>query len=317
MSMSLLVAQRLALGVATLLVVSLLIFLGTEILPGDVATAILGQGATPELVAALRTRLNLDDPSYVRYVHWLGSMLVGDAGQSLVNQVDVSVTAMARATNSLILTASTAVVAVPAALLFGLISAANAGGRIDRVVSSVTVFLVSIPDFLVAVLLVMVFAVKLGWLPSIARIRPTYDFADWIRVLALPVATLTCAVLPHMVRMTRTAVLEVLATPAIEMALLKGIPRWRVLVIHALPNALGPIVNVVALNLAYLISGVVVVETLFNFPGLGRYMVDSVTLRDLPAIQICAMIFCASYVLLNLTADIVAILANPRLRYPR
>ncbi len=317
MSMSWLVTQRLVLGIATLLVVSLLIFLGTEILPGDVATAILGQGATPELVAALRTRLNLDDPGYIRYLHWLGSMLVGDAGRSLVNQVDVSTTAVLRAQNSLILTGATALVAVPTALFLGLLSAAYAGGKLDKAISSVTVFLISIPDFLIAVMLVMLFAVKLGWLPSIARIRPSYELMDWIRVLLLPVATLTCAILPHMVRMTRTAVLEVLTTPAIEMAMLKGLPRWRVMIIHALPNALGPVVNVIALNLAYLISGVVVVETLFNFPGLGRYMVDSVTIRDVPAIQMCAMIFCATYVFLNLVADVVAILANPKLRYPR
>ena len=317
MSMAMLVAQRLALGIATLLVVSLLIFLGTEILPGDVATAILGQGATPELVAALRARLNLDDPGYIRYLHWLASMLAGDAGRSLVNQVDIATTAMLRAQNSLILTTSTALVAVPTALFLGLLSAAKAGGKTDRIISAATVSLISIPDFLVAVLLVMLFAVKLGWLPSIARIRPSYDFFDWVRVLLLPVATLTCAIVPHMVRMTRTAVLEVLCTPAIEMAILKGLPRWRVLIVHALPNALGPIVNVIALNLAYLISGVVVVETLFNFPGLGRYMVDSVTIRDVPAIQMCAMIFCATYVLLNLAADVAAILANPKLRYPR
>lgn len=317
MNLPLLIVQRLAIGAATLLFVSVVVFIGTEILPGDVATAVLGQGATPELVEALRSRLHLNDPAHVRYLHWLGNMLVGDAGQSLVNRLDVSETAFARAKSSLILTGATAIVAVPLALVLGLIAAARPGGKVDRIISAISVFMISIPDFLLAILLVTLFAVKLGWLPSIARIRPSYDLLDWLRVLALPVTTLVFAVLPHMVRMTRTAVLEVLSTPAMEMATLKGLPRWRILAIHALPNALGPVANVIALNLAYLISGIVVIETLFNFPGLGRYMVDAVTIRDVPAVQFCAMLFCATYVLLNLMADIVAIVANPRLRYPR
>lgn len=315
--MSLLIAQRAAFGVVTLLLVSLLVFIGTEILPGDVATAILGQGATPELVAALRGQLRLDEPAYVRYFHWLGNVLTGDAGQSLVNRLDVSATALSRAQNSLILTCATAAVAVPLALLLGLIAAARPNGKTDGAISILAIFMISIPDFLLAILVVMLFSVKLGWLPSIARIRPSHGLFDWLRALVLPVMTLTFAVLPHMTRMTRTAVLEVMSTPAIEMATLKGLSRWRILVVHALPNALGPIANVIALNLAYLISGVVVVETLFNFPGLGRYMVDAVTIRDIPAVQFCAMLFCAAYVLLNLSADIIAIVANPRVRYPR
>lgn len=317
MNLPLLIVQRMAIGVATLLLVSVVVFIGTEILPGDVATAVLGQGATPELVEALRNRLNLNDPAHIRYLHWLGNLIVGDAGQSLVNKIDVSATAYARAKNSLILTGATALIAVPLALILGMTAASSPNGRVDRAISAVSVFMISIPDFLLAILLVTLFAVKLGWLPSIARIRPSYDLLDWLRVLLLPVTTLVFAVLPHMVRMTRTAVIDVLSTPAIEMATLKGLPRWRILVVHALPNALGPVSNVIALNLAYLISGIVVIETLFNFPGLGRYMVDSVTIRDVPAVQFCAMLFCAAYVLLNLMADLVAIVANPRLRYPR
>ncbi len=317
MKILLMIAQRVAIGFAILLLVSAVVFIATEILPGDVATAVLGQGATPELVAALHERLHLDDPAYLRYLHWLGNMLTGDAGQSLVNRTDVTATAFARAQNSLILTGATAIVAVPLALILGLIAAGRANSRLDRVISSTSVFLISIPDFLIAILFVMVFAVKLGWLPSIARVRASSDMVDWLRALALPVATLVISVAPHMIRMTKTAVSEVLSTPAIEMATLKGLPRWRVLAIHALLNAFAPIANVIALNLAYLISGIVVVETLFNFPGLGRYMVDSVNIRDVPAIQFCALLFCASYILLNLAADVIAILANPRLRFPK
>lgn len=317
MKILLMIAQRVAIGFAILLLVSAVVFIATEILPGDVATAVLGQGATPELVAALRERLHLDDPAYLRYFTWLGNMLTGDAGQSLVNRTDVTTTAFARAQNSLILTGATAIVAVPLAITLGLLAAGRANGRLDRIISSTSVFLISIPDFLIAILFVMVFAVKLGWLPSIARVRASSDTIDWLRALALPVATLVISVTPHMIRMTKTAVAEVLSTPAIEMATLKGLPRWRVLAIHALLNAFAPIANVIALNLAYLISGIVVVETLFNFPGLGRYMVDSVNIRDVPAIQFCALLFCASYILLNLAADVIAILANPRLRFPK
>lgn len=317
MSIPRLVAHRVMIGIATLLFVSLLVFVGTEILPGDVATAVLGQGATPQLVAALRLRLHLDDPSYVRYLHWLISMVEGDAGQSLVNRLNVSVTAFARAQNSLILTGATAALAVPLAMLLGLLAAARPNGRTDRAISAFSIVMVSVPDYLIAILLVSLFAVKLGWLPSIAMIRPSYTLFDWLRVLVLPVTTLVFSVLPHMARMTRSSVLEVMTTPAIEMATLKGLSRPRILFLHALPNALGPIANVVALNLAYLISGIVIVETLFNFPGLGRYMVDAVTIRDVPAIQFCAMLFCSTYVVLNLASDIVSILANPRLRYPK
>jgi peptide/nickel transport system permease protein len=317
MKILLMIAQRVAIGFAILLLVSAVVFVATEILPGDVATAILGQGATPELVAALRERLHLDAPAYVRYFVWLGHMLTGDAGQSLVNHTDVTATAFARAKNSLILTGATAVVAVPLAIVLGLMSAGKANGKLDRIISSVAVFLISIPDFLIAILLVTVFAVKLGWLPSIARVRASSDALDWLRALALPVTALVISVAPHMIRMTKTAVAEVLSTPAIEMATLKGLPRWRVLAIHALLNAFAPIANVIALNLAYLISGIVVIETLFNFPGLGRYMVDSVNIRDVPAIQFCALLFCGSYILLNLAADVIAILANPRLRFPK
>ena len=317
MSILSLVAQRVVVGIATLLFVSLLVFIGTEILPGDVATAVLGQGATPELVAALHVRLHLDDPSYVRYLHWLLNMAEGDAGQSLVNRLNVSTTALARAQNSLILTGATAALAVPLAMLLGLVAAARPNGRMDRAISALSIVMVSIPDYLIAILLVSLFAVKLGWLPSIAVIRPSSTLINWFRALVLPVATLIFSVLPHIARMTRTSVLEVMTTPAIEMATLKGLSRHRILFLHALPNALGPIANVIALNLAYLISGIVIVETLFNFPGLGRYMVDAVTIRDVPAIQFCAMLFCATYVVLNLASDIVSILANPRLRYPK
>ena len=317
MSMLEILGRRFLVGIGTLLFVSLLVFLGTELLPGDVAHAILGQGATPELLEQVRERLGLNEPLHVRYWVWLTNFVSGDFGTSLANGVDIGTEVSRRASNTIILALCTAVIAVPLSILLGLAAAVKPGGLLDRAITSSSLALISFPDFLVAVVLVTIFAVKLQWLPAIASIRPSYDLVDWIRVLILPVTGLTFTILAHMVRMTRSAVLNVLSSPAIEMAILKGVPRRRLLFRHALPNALGPIINVIALNLAYLISGVVVIETLFNFPGLGRYMVEGVTNRDVPIVQTCAMIFCTFYVLLNMTADILSIMANPRVRYKK
>jgi peptide/nickel transport system permease protein len=317
MSVVEILVKRLAIGLATLLFVSLLVFAGTEILPGDVATAVLGQNATAELSAALRERLGLNESLHVRYFVWLGNFVSGDFGASLANDADIGTEISRRGKNTMILAMTTAIIAVPLSIFLGLTAATKPGGVLDRIITSSSLLLISFPDFLVAVLLVTLFAIKLQWLPAIASIRPSYQFFDWVRILILPVAALMFTILAHMVRMTRSAVLNVLASPAIEMAILKGVPRRRLLVRHALPNAFGPIINVVALNLAYLISGVVVIETLFNYPGLGRFMVEAVTNRDVPIVQACAMIFCSVYVLLNLIADILSILANPRVRYPK
>ena len=317
MALTGLIGRRLLIGVFILLIVSVLVFAGTEILPGDVATAILGQSATPELVALIRERLGLDDPVYLRYLHWLGGLVTGNLGTSLVNGADLSGEVGVRLFNTFFLALLTASVAVPLSIVLGLLSALKPNGALDRTISTVTLALISLPEFLTAIILVTLFAVTWKFFPAIVNIRSDDGIIDIMRALVLPVATLVFAVLAHMVRMTRTVVLNVLTSPPIEMALLKGIPRWRILIVHALPNALAPIVNVIALNLAYLIAGIVVVETLFNVLGLGRFTVESVQNRDIPAVQVCAMIFCAVYVLLNLLADVISIIANPRLRHPK
>jgi peptide/nickel transport system permease protein len=317
MTLTALIGRRLLIGVFILLVVSVLVFAGTEILPGDVATAILGQSATPELVALIRERLGLDDPVYLRYLHWLGGLVTGNLGTSLVNGADLGGEVGVRLFNTFFLALLTASVAVPLSIVLGLLSALKPNGALDRTISTVTLALISLPDFLTAIILVTLFAVTWKFFPAIVNIRSDDGITDIMHALVLPVATLVFAVLAHMVRMTRTVVLNVLTSPPIEMALLKGIPRWRILIVHALPNALAPIVNVIALNLAYLIAGIVVIETLFNVLGLGRFTVESVQNRDIPAVQVCAMIFCAVYVLLNLLADVISIIANPRLRHPK
>jgi peptide/nickel transport system permease protein len=312
-----LIIRRLFLGVVTLFAISILVFAGTELLPGDVAQAILGQSATEATVAALREQLGLNMPAYVRYFDWLGGVLTGDLGVALTNGMPLDKIIGQRLENTIYLALYAAVIAVPVSLLLGLLSAAWPDSAFDRGISVSTVFFISIPDFVIAIILVMIFAVELGWLPSMVH-RPNWGHPfDTLWQLVLPMVTLVLSMLAHMVRMTRAAVLDVLKSAYIEMAILKGAPKSRIILRHAIPNALGPIVNVIALNLGYLISGVVVVEVIFTYPGLGRLMVDSVVFRDVPQIQIVAMVFCSFYVGLNILADIGAIMTNPRLRYAK
>lgn len=310
-------AQRLSLGLLTLFVVSLIIFLGVSLLPGDAAQAMLGQAATPETVAALRAEMGLDQPGYVRYFQWLGGILQGDFGQSISNKREISELLGVRFANTLFLAVMAAVISVPIALVLGILAALYRNTWYDRTVNVVTLSSISTPEFFVAYILILVFAVNLGWFPSLANVSPSTGFFERIYACILPATTLTLVVVAHMMRMTRAAIINLLASPYIEMAALKGIPRRQIIVRHALPNAWAPIINVIVINLAYLIVGVVVVEVVFVYPGLGQLLVDSVQRRDLPVVQACSLVFAATYVLLNLTADILSILTNPRLLHPK
>lgn len=312
-----LVARRLALGLITLWAVSLLIFAGTEILPGDVATAILGQSRTPEAVAAIRASLGLNRPAYIRYGDWLAHFVRGDIGKSLANQRDIAPEIRDRLGNTMFLAGVAACVSVPLSILLGLLAAIRQDSLFDRIVNVVTLTTISFPEFFIGYVLIILFAVKLDWFPSLAMISADMGFWDRLDAVALPATTLVLVVLAHMMRQTRASVLSILASPFIEMAVLKGIPKWRIVVQHALPNALAPIINVVALNLAYLIVGVVVVEVVFVYPGMGQLIVDSVSKRDVPVVQTCGLIFALTYVGLNMIADLFGILSNPRLRHPR
>jgi len=311
-----LLAARLASGVLTLLIVSLLVFLATEMLPGDVAQAVLGQSATPDAVAALRAAMHLDQPGWLRYLLWLRGLLTLDLGRSLVNGLPVASLIGSRLPNSLLLAGLTALVAVPVALLLGITAAVWRGTAYDRVVGVLTVSAVSVPEFLVATLAVLVFAVRLHWLPAMFYGLDLRSPGHMLLVFAMPVATLSFVVVAQIARMTRAALTNVLDSSYIEMAVLKGVRPLRLVLRHALPNALGPIVNAVALSVSFLLGGVIIVETIFNYPGLAKLMVDGVSTRDMPLVQACAMIFCAAYLLLVLLADLLAILANPRLRHP-
>ncbi len=315
--------RRTALGLATLFVVSVLIFIGTSILPGDVANIILGQMATPESLAALRAKLGLDEPAHIRYLIWLTDLLSGDLGFSKAGAgtgtvgTPISEMLTPRLINTIRLGGAVAIVAVPFAVTIGLLAAMYPGTRLDRFVTFTTLGLISVPEFLVATLLVLVIAVQLGWLPATAYISGQETGWKLVRALAMPALTLVIVASSQIMRMTRATVLNVMSSPYIEMAILKGVPRRRIILRHALLNAIGPIANVIALNLAYLVSGVVVVETIFAYPGLAKLMIDAVQTRDLPLVQACAMIFCATYIVLIFVADMVSILSNPRLRHPK
>ncbi|HCL93730.1 MAG TPA: ABC transporter permease [Gammaproteobacteria bacterium] len=313
---------RFGISLVTLWVVSVLIFIGTNLLPGDVAQIILGQTATPESTAALRAKLGLDKHPIEQYWVWLQNVMMGDLGISkagLGAGLGTPIVEMLgpRVDNTLRLTLIVGAVAIPVSLFLGLIAAMHPGTRLDRSITFATLNLISIPDFLVATALVLVFAVSLGWLPSIVYLRG--DETGWVllKTLAMPILTLVILVSSQIIRMTRATVLNVLGSPYIEMAILKGVPRRRIILRHALFNAVGPIVNVIALNLAWLVGGVVVVEQIFSYPGLAKLMIEAVQMRDMPLVQACAMIFCATYIVLIFIADIASILSNPRLRHPK
>ena len=312
-----LVAQRIALGVLLLFAVSVLIFAGTQILPGDVAQSILGQSATPEALANLRQELGLNDPAIVRYFNWLGGVLTGDLGTALTTRQEITATLGPRLWNTLFLAFWAAIVSVPLAILLGLLAVRYRNGPIDKAISGFALASTSFPEFFIGYLLVFFFAVKLQWLPPISTVYDGMPFFDKLRAIVLPATALVLVVLAHMMRMTRAAILNVMQSAYIETAELKGLSQFDVIRRHAFPNAVAPIVNVVMLNLAFLVVGVVVIEVIFVYPGMGQYLVDHVSKRDVPVVQACGLIFAAFYIGLNLVADIVAILTNPRLRHPK
>ena len=311
------VAQRFALGLLTLFIVSLVIASIVELLPGDITQAILGQSATPETVEAFRRELGIDRPVHERYIEWLRGMVTGDMGKSLANKREISELVGTRLSNTLFLGGFAAAIAVPLSLILGLLAALYRNSIFDRGINLFTLTSISFPEFFVAYILILLFAVKTGWFPGISNVSKDLPLGDKLFRTLLPAATLTLVVVAHMMRMTRAAIINLLSSDYIEMAYLKGIRPMRVIFYHALPNAWGPIVNVIALNLAYLVVGVVIVEVVFVYPGLGQLLVDSVSKRDVPVVQACSMIFAGVYILLNLLADIVSIVTNPRLLHPR
>jgi peptide/nickel transport system permease protein len=319
------IVKRLGLGLMTLFVVSVIIFSSISMLPGDFGEAVLGQTATEETKQAFRRELGLDQPAYIRYVQWLGDVVQGDLGTSFSGRSSSGVDRSRKVAdlvgprlgNTLFLAGITALIAVPLALLLGITAALYRNSLYDRVINAVTLGTIATPEFFVAYVLILFFASLWPIFPSLATVDAATPFLERLDRIALPVITLTLVIVAHMMRMTRAAILNLMASPYIEMARLKGTPPLQVILRHALPNAWAPIATVIAFNLAYLVVGVVVVEVVFVYPGIGQLMVDAVTTRDIPVVQACALIFAATYIILNIVADVVGIITNPRLLHPR
>ena len=325
------IGKRLGLGLLTMFMVSVIIFLAVNLLPGDFAQAILGQSSTPEAVAAIRRDLGLDKPIHLRYFAWLAGAIQGDFGTSFaqINFAHYGGVAAAdnfgsvaqqigpKFSNTLFLAGVTAAIAVPVSLLIGVLAALFRYSIFDKIANVSTLTSISSPEFFLAYVLILLLAVLNSVFPSLSNIHDAMGLGEKLQRTMLPALTLTLVVTAHMMRMTRAAIINLLASPYIEMARLKGLSPARVIIVHALPNALAPIINVVALNLAYLITGVVIVEVVFVYPGVGQLFVDAVKFRDIPVVQACCLVFAAAYISLNLLADIMSILSNPRLRLPK
>ena len=300
-----------------LFLVSLLLFTGTELLPGDAAEIILGMEATPDTLAALRDKLGLHRSAPQRYFEWLANVVRGNLGDSLAAATKTEALVNNRIRNSALLGLAVALIAIPIAISLGLVAALTPGSVFDRTLTVSVLSFVSVPEFFIASLLILLFAVKLRWVPAVSYYSSDHQITDLWSLMLLPVVTLCITVIPQIARMTRAAILNILSSPYIEFAILKGLSHARIVCRHALPNSIGTITNIVALNLAYLLSGAFIVETMFSYPGLAKLMVDAVRIRDAPLALFCGIVICTAYILLILVADIVSIIFNPRLRHPR
>ena len=305
---------RVAVALVTLWAVSVVVFLGTEALPGDAATATLGQQATPELLAGLREEFGLDRPLLERYGDWLSGFVRGDLGRSVPSRDPVTDVIGGKARNTAVLSAATIAVLVPLAVLLGMLSAVRRDRAFDHGVAGMTLALIATPEFVVGTLLAVALAVWLDLLPPVSLVDPSRSLASQFDILVLPVLTLLAAAVAQTIRMVRAGMIDVLDSEYVQMARLKGVPERRVLLRHALPNAVGPTIQVIAINVAWLAGGVVVVEAVFQFPGLGLTLTDAVATRDLPTVQAIGMLITAVYIGLNILADVGIILLNPRLR---
>jgi peptide/nickel transport system permease protein len=313
--MSRVLLRRLGLGAVTLFLVSLLVFGTTQALPGDAARAMLGKEATPERLAALREHLHLDHPVWEQYADWLGGIAHGDFGQSLATEQPVMTLLAPRIGNSAFLVLVSALIAIPASLLVGVVSAVRRDRGIDHILTLASLIFAALPEFVIGIALVMLFATQVfHWLPAVAMVADDEPIWRQLDQVVLPAIALDLAVIPYMGRIMRASMIEVLESEYVQMARLKGMPPRRVIARHAVPNAIVPFVQVTALQLAWLAGGVVVIEFVFRYPGIGSALVDAVANRDLPVVQALALLIGALYVALNTLADILTILLTPRLR---
>lgn len=312
--MTRLILLRLGTAVLTVVLAATLVFLAIQALPGDVAQQVLGQDATPEAVEAMRTQLGLDRPVFTRYLEWLGGMVTGDFGTSLVTGQPVIDDLAVRLRNTLLIAVPTLVLGVLLAMFLGVIAGLNRDRRADQIISGVALVGMSIPEFVTATVGVLLFAITIPLLPAVVIDGDQATVGELLPFLALPIIVLTISMTAYILRMTRTGVIDAMASEYVTTAMLKGVRRRDVVVRHALPTAVLPTLNIIAINVAWLIGGVVVVESVFNYPGLGSYMIEAVHNRDLPVIQSVAVVTATIYSLANLAADVGAMLLDPRQR---
>lgn len=308
--------RRIGYAVLTVVLATLLVFVALQALPGNLATQLLGRDATPEAVAQLNAELNLDRPAWRRYLDWLGGAVHGDFGQSLINQEPVVTQAGHYLRNTAMLALIVIVVGITLSLVLGVIAGMTRDRWPDLAISAVALVGMSVPEFTVATLLVLFFAIKLAWFPAVVTAGPTASVSELTPALWLPAAALTIVMAAYIIRMMRTSVIDVLASEYVTLARVRGLSPSRVLFHHVLPNALLPTLNVIAINVAWLVGGVVVVESIFNYPGIGTLMMQAVRARDLPVLQFIAVLGAVTFVVCNLIADVAATWLNPRLRTP-
>jgi len=309
-----LITKRIFLALLTLLIVSAILYGLLEILPGDVATRILGRDANPENLAILRERAGLNIPPVQRYFFWLFNIMQGDLGYSLISTRPLTEILAPKIFNTLILSSCAFLLYLPLTFITAFVQAANKDTKIDNILSAITLTILSMPDFVIGTILLIVFVVTFPLLPAISLVDESSTLGEWIMALIMPSITLALVMFVYGVRMLRDNLIEVLNAEYVLMAGLKGLPRYRVLIKHALPNAIVPTLNVTALNLGFLIGGVVVVEQICSFPGFGRLLIESIKNKDLPVVEATILVAAAFYIFANLIADVISILLNPKLR---
>ena len=309
-----LIIKRILLGLITLFIVSLITFAGTEVLPGDACTTYLEREAYGAALEACYKRLGLDIPAYERYVNWAVGVIQGDFGYSLSGEMKINDVLGPRVKNSLVLASASILIGIPIALLLGIITALWRDKLPDIIISTFTIFSMTIPEFISATLLILIVAIWLEWLPGIVIVPTGASISELLPNIILPVIAISMIMTAHMARMVRSSVIQVMSSDYVQMAILKGVPYWKMVFKHVLPNALLPAINVVALTIAWLLGGVVVTEVVFNYPGLGRLVIESISNRDLPVVQALAIILASIYVVINLIADLLTLMLNPRLK---
>jgi len=312
-----LIVRRLLLAFVTLFIISLIVFVGIEALPGDSATGYLGQLATPESLAALREEFGLNDPIHERYFNWLGGILKGDLGVSMVKRKPVAELIGNRFRNTVVLTIAAALVGIPLAIILGVVAGLMRDKWPDALISTTSIIAMTLPGFVTATILIYVFAIKLEWFPAITLVATDVPVIELLPNIVLPIITLTMIMVAHILRLVRTNMIDVMVSDYIQMARLKGVPARQLVFRHGLPNAMLPTINVVALTIAWLLGGVAVIETVFNYPGIGKLMIGAITDRDFALVQGIAMILSAIYIALNLIADLLSLVLNPKLRTAR